>query len=100
MQANHGEPDRKTRDAIAVKLEDYRDGQTSLAQLVNDLDAVWSDLSPSEWRDEFRGHWWTLEQVYAVGIDREELAELPADARSDIDEAVAGIESLLRRGEE
>jgi hypothetical protein len=100
MKENHGEPDRQMRDAIAVKLADYRNGQTSLAQLVNDLDAIWNDLPLSEWRDEFRGHWWTLEQVYAVGIDRGELAELPVDAQSDINEAVAGIESLLQRSAE
>jgi hypothetical protein len=51
---------------------------------------------PSQWRDEFRGHWWTLEQVYAVALDRDELAALPGDAVSDIEEAVSGLEELLK----
>jgi hypothetical protein len=55
-------------------------------------------VSESEWRTELRGHWWTLEQVYAVAIDRQELDDLPVDAVADIEEAVDGLEALL--GEE
>jgi hypothetical protein len=62
---------------------------------VDDLDAIWSGLLPSPWRDEFRGHWWTLEQVYAVALDRDELSALPDDAVSDIEEAVSALEELL-----
>jgi hypothetical protein len=83
------EPARRTVAA-------YRSGEISLRQLVDDLDVIWSELAPSQWRDEFRGHWWTLEQVYAVALDRGELNALPDDAVSDIEEAASGLEELLK----
>ncbi|MGW4799221.1 hypothetical protein ACWEPC_43070 [Nonomuraea sp. NPDC004297] len=77
-------------------IADYRAGRVSLKRLVNDLDTVWSNLQPSPWRGEFREHWWTLEQVYAVALDRGEFPDnLPADALGDIEEALRNLEDLL-----
>jgi hypothetical protein len=88
-------PDRHLRDLIAQKMASFRAGEASLRELVDYLNSVWNDIPPSEWRDVFRGHWWTLEQVYAVAVDRDELYALPSDAASDIRDALEGIESLL-----
>jgi hypothetical protein len=90
-----GVPDQRLRDSIAVSLARFRSGEILLGELVDRLDSAWNEVAPSKWRDDFRGHWWTLEQVYAVAIDRGELDALPPDAASDITEAIEGIESLL-----
>jgi hypothetical protein len=89
-------PELRLRDLARRALADYNAGRTSLRGLVDDLDAIWSNLEPSVWRDEFRGHWWTLEQVYAVALDRRELDALPEDAAAEVEEAIAALEKLLR----
>jgi hypothetical protein len=66
-----------------------------LRELIDRLDDFWHGLDQSPWADEFRGHWWTLEQVYAVALDRGEIDSLPDDAKSDIDEAIFGLEGML-----
>lgn len=90
------ERDLRQLHLIAERLRSYRTGQLSLARLIADLDALWNEvrLVSSEWRDEFRGHWWTLEQVYAVARDREYEA-LPDDHRVLVDEAVEQLEFLV-----
>ena len=90
-----GVPDQRLRDSIAGSIARFRSGEIPLSELVDRLDTAWNDIAPSDWRDDFRGHWWTLEQVYAVAIDRGELNSLPPDAVADIAEAIGGIESLL-----
>jgi hypothetical protein len=62
---------------------------------VDDLNLIWSESSQSDWWDEFRGYWWTLERVYAVALDRGELDALPVDVVADIEESITGLEVLL-----
>jgi hypothetical protein len=88
-------PDQRLHLLASASLSGYRSGAVSLRRLVDDLNVVWNNLPSTEWSEEFRGHWWTLEQVYSVALDRGELEALPADAEADIDEAVGGIEGLL-----
>ncbi len=88
-------PELRRHDLARRVIADYRTSKISLKRLIDDLDTIWSDLEASGWRDEFRGHWWTLEQVYAVALDREELNQLPRDAVGDIEEALRGLEGLL-----
>ena len=88
-------PDQRLPLLATTSLAGYRSGAVSLRQLIDDLDAVWNGLLSTQLSEEFRGHWWTLEQVYAVALDRGELEALPADAKADIEEAVGGLERLL-----
>jgi hypothetical protein len=88
-------PDQRLHSLASASLTGYRSGAMSLRRLIDDLDVVWNGLPATEWSEEFRGHWWTLEQVYAVALDRGELGTLPADARADIEEAVGELERLL-----
>lgn len=81
--------------SASFTIAGYRSGSVSLRQLLDDLDAVWNNLPSSERGEEFRSHWWTLEEAYAVALDRGELAALPADAQADIDEAVGELERLM-----
>ena len=88
-------PELRLHDLAQRVIVDFRTSRISLKRLVDDLDTIWSNLDASSWRDEFRGHWWTLEQVYAVALDRRELDNLPSDAIDDIEEALRGLEGLL-----
>jgi hypothetical protein len=94
---NDTTPDQRLRALAAGALSDYKAGRTSLRRLVDDLDVAWSGVSQSEWGDEFRGHWWTLEQIYAVALDRGELNSLSADSIAAIEEAAAALEALVNR---
>ena len=88
-------PDQGIRARARGALDDFRAGSTSLRDLITRLEDVWDSLPESDWKIEFRGYWWTLEQVYAVAIDRQELDALPADAVVDVEEAVSGLEALV-----
>lgn len=83
-------------DLMAARLEAYRHDRLSLGPLIDDLDALWNELTMVQgaWREELRGHWWTLEQVYAVALDRG-YASLPDDHRVLIDEAVNALGFLV-----
>jgi hypothetical protein len=83
------------RELAIRSLASYKAGRLSLRRLVDDLDTVWSNLEPSDWREDFRGHWWTLEQVYAVAVDRGDLESLPQESLVAIDEATTALELLL-----
>lgn len=85
----------RLRELARRVIADYRAGVVTLRRLVNDLDSIWTNLEPSNWKEEFRGHWWTLEQVYSVALDRNQLNELPADAIEDIEEALNNLDALL-----
>lgn len=86
---------RRLRDRAAQALSAYQAGGTSLRRLIDTLDAIWSGFEPSEWRDEFREHWWTLEQIYAVALDRGDLADLSSDDTREIGDAVNELEILV-----
>lgn len=88
-------PEQRLYNLASFTIAGYRSGTVSLRRLVDDLDAIWNNLPSSEWGEEFRSHWWTLEQAYSVALDRGELAAMPADAQADIDEAVRELERLM-----
>jgi len=83
------------RELARHVIADYRAGRASLDSLVDGLNSIWESLEPSEWREEFRGYWWILEQVYAVALDRGKLDKLSEDDFHHIEEALEGLESLL-----
>jgi hypothetical protein len=86
---------RQLRLAVSA-LEAYRHRDLGLGTLISDLDALWGEfrLQDDMWLEEFRGHWWTLEQFHAVAIDRE-LNELPDDFQVPVDEAVDQLRFLM-----
>lgn len=87
--------DEQLRGVARSALGEYRVGRISLRKLIDELDLVWSRLERSEWSDEFRGHWWTLEQVYSVALDRGEIDSLSSEYLSAIGEATDALEGLL-----
>jgi len=95
MSDGNMQPGQRLRALAAESLAGYKGGTVSLRQLVDNLDVVWNGLERSGWSDEFREHWWTLEQVYSVALDRGELHPLPAEYLTAISEAVAGLETVL-----
>jgi hypothetical protein len=90
-------PDQRLRALATDVLADYKAGKISLRRLIDDLDTVWDGVTPSDWSDEFRGHWWTLEQIYATALDRGELDSLSSASLVAIEEATIGLETLLDR---
>lgn len=89
--------DRDQRSCVLAvnMIVDYKAGKISLKRLVDGLDDVWNYLDVFTWSEEFRGRWWTLEQIYAVALDRGELDSLSPESLVALEEAIAGIKSLL-----
>jgi hypothetical protein len=87
--------ERRLRDRASQALSEYRTDTISLRRLIDTLDSVWSSFEPSEWRDEFRGHWWTLEQIYSVALDSGNLANLSRDEMQEIEEALNELDILI-----
>lgn len=88
--------DRRQLALMADRLAGFRVGEVSLRHLIEDLNSIWSELEISgDWPDRFRSHWWTLEQVYAVAVDRDQVDQLPADLHVLVGEAVDAMSFLL-----
>lgn len=90
-------------DTVASSARDtvarYRSGVISFPLLVDSLYAIISHFDESEWLQEVRGQWLTLEQVYAVDLDRGELGDMSTQSLELIDEAVGALEDLLSQVE-
>lgn len=85
-------------------LLDYEEERVSLGDLINTLEALLSVLedTPETWKERFKSEWWTLEQVYAVNLDRNQGAlKLTQQEQGLIAETLASLRKLLaelRRG--
>ncbi|WP_215847742.1 MULTISPECIES: hypothetical protein [Pantoea] len=55
-------------------LKAYDAEKISLSDVINKLEGLFECLqfSDNEWKTDFHTHWFTLEQVYAVALDRNE----------------------------
>src|ERR1035438_5519099 len=57
---------------LEAQLSQFESGQIQLAYLIRGLDALLNCLRTVDqgWKGTFKSEWWTLEQVYAVALDR------------------------------
>lgn len=92
----NGKREERQLALVDERLEAYRRRELSLPRLVDDLDARWNELRESSdpWRNRFREHWWTLEQVNAVALDRGWFDDLPDECQVLVDEAVDALDLL------
>lgn len=89
--------DLRQYELMLDRLDSFRRGAISLRKLVEDLRSLVEALerpSPA-WKEEFVGEWWTLEQVYAVAIDRNELDHLPTESQELVNMAVASLRKMV-----
>ncbi|MFD7118998.1 hypothetical protein ACFWAA_18455 [Streptomyces sp. NPDC059922] len=84
------------REGVRQSIQKYRAGGIALRILIDDLDSVSSDLEGSPLGEDLRSHWWVLEEIYAVALDRGDLQELPRDDGLAIEETLDALERLLR----
>lgn len=83
------------RDGARQSIQKYREGKISLRSLVDDLDAVSSNLVESTLSEDIRSQWWVLEETYAVALDRGDLQGLPREDELAIEEALDALNRLL-----
>lgn len=77
-------------------LTSYSDGRSSLRELVNTLDAVWSQLEmPEAWMNDFRSEWLTLETVLAVTSD-DPPRRRDEEMERIVVESISALSSLIR----
>jgi hypothetical protein len=90
------EYDKRQYDLMAEHLRRFEEGSSNLGTLVAGLDSLMACLEApdQEWIQRFRSEWWTLEQVYAVALDRGKT-ELSAEDEALVNEAVAKMKQLL-----
>jgi predicted RNA-binding protein with EMAP domain len=79
------------------RIEGFENGQLDLGRLINDLHSLIAALEhpTDDWKQRFLADWWTLEQVYAVAIDRNELDRLPKQNQGLLLQAVAALKQLV-----
>lgn len=83
------------REGVRQSIQKYRAGEIALRSLIDDLDSVSSNLEASPLGEDFRSHWWVLEEIYAVALDRGDLRELPREDELAIEETLDALERLL-----
>jgi hypothetical protein len=83
------------REGVRQSIQKYRAGEIALRILIDDLDSVSSNLEVSLLGEDLRSHWWVLEEIYAVALDRGDLQELPREDELAIEETLDALEHLL-----
>lgn len=89
--------DRRQYELMLDRLNAFTRGAISLRKLIEDLRSLAEALEhpPPTWKEKFLGDWWTLEQVYAVAVDRDELDDLPPESQDLVDGAVAALKHIV-----
>lgn len=89
--------DLRQYEFMLDRLEAFTRSAISLRKLIEDLRSLVEalELPSPAWKEDFVSEWWTLEQVYAVAIDRNELDHLPAESKELIDRAVASLRGMV-----
>lgn len=77
-------------------ITEFEQGRLRLDQLINALYGLLKSLQTTEeeWIDKFQSEWWTLEQVYAVALDRKETT-LNSESQNLVDETLENMKILL-----
>lgn len=78
-------------------ITEFEEGKLGLDQLINALYGLLKSLQTTEeeWIDKFQSEWWTLEQVYAVALDRKETT-LNSDSQNLVYETLENMKTLLK----
>lgn len=83
---------------MAERLRVFIEGSTSLAKLIDDLDAIVRCLNEPDpaWKDLFRNEWLALEEVYSVALDGGK-SSLSAQDENIVNRAVNELMELVRQ---
>ena len=89
--------DLRQYELMLDRLEAFTRSVISLRKLIEDLRSLVEvlELSSPAWKEAFVSEWWTLEQVYAVALDRDQLDHLPVESSKLIDRAVASLSEMV-----
>jgi hypothetical protein len=88
--------DKRQYNLMIEHLRRFEEGASDLSSLIGGLDALLECLEApdEEWKQRFWSEWWTLEQVYAVALERGQT-ELSAEEQALVNQAVNNIKQLL-----
>ena len=92
------EYDQRQYARMLSLLHDCEQERLPLAEVISGLDSLLSVLedTPESWRERFKSEWWSLEQIYAANLDRNEgILKLAAGDRSSIAEALCSLRALV-----
>ena len=92
------ERDRRQISLIKESLNRFAYNREGLGLLVRDVEALLQALEeiPMEWIASAREHWWDLEQVYAVVLDRNDDSII-RENQELIRSAITELKRLVQR---
>lgn len=78
------------------QLSQFESGKIELPHLISGMKSLRDCLRTIDehWKKTFTGEWWTLEQVYAVALDRKK-STLSLEDLSLIRDAIANLKALV-----
>lgn len=97
IKAALSEYDQCQYELMLDRLEAFQRSAISLGKLIGDLRSLVEVLKlPSpNWKERFIGEWMTLEEVYDVAIDRNELDRLPTESQELLASATASLREMV-----
>jgi chromatin segregation and condensation protein Rec8/ScpA/Scc1 (kleisin family) len=89
----------QTYQDIREALQQFQTHSIRLADLIERVPELVKTLGEGDeqWKAEFVGFWWTLEQVHEEAIEVGESRRLPPERRNAVDEAVNGMMQLINQ---
>lgn len=89
----------QTYQDIRESLMQFQEHSIRLADLIERVPGLIKTLGDSDeqWKAEFVGYWWTLEQVHEEAIEVGESRRLPEARRGSVDTAINGMITLINQ---
>jgi hypothetical protein len=90
--------DKNQYQLMKKYIEEFEDRKLRLDELIKNLEEIIESFKITEqkWKDLFHSEWWTLEQIYAVALYREEKI-LDTESHNSVYEAIDNMKSLLKQ---
>ena len=88
--------DLRQLEAMRLQLTQFETRTITLSHLIAGLKALLASMRTfgKDWKETFESEWWTLEQVYAVALDRKKT-ELSPEEDALIKEATGKLRTVV-----
>lgn len=88
--------DQRQLNLMDEQLSQFESGKIDLQHVISGLKSLQNSLRTIDqhWKEKFTADWWTLEQVYAVSLDRKKTTLSPKDSTL-VKQAISNLKNLL-----
>lgn len=90
--------DKRQLNLMTEKINLFKESKLDLGFLIQDLESLMNAFESVDidWKKSFHSEWWTLEQIYAVALDRSDDSVF-IENKELLDSSISNIEELIEK---